>query len=40
VQDREKAFGVLTLTLQPTSYSWRFVSDTGAVLDSATQACH
>lgn len=40
VQDREKAFGVLRLTLQPTSYSWQFVADTGAVLDSGTQACH
>ncbi len=40
VQDREKAFGVLKLTLHPTSYSWQFIADTGAVLDSGTQACH
>jgi hypothetical protein len=30
----DTAFGVLQLTLAPTSYSWRFVSVTGAVLDS------
>ena len=40
VQDRERAYGVLKLTLHPTSYSWQFVADTGVVLDSGTQACH
>lgn len=31
--------GVLKLTLRPTSSEWRFVSVTGAVLDSGTDTC-
>jgi acid phosphatase type 7 len=33
-------FGVLELTLHPTSYSWQMVATTGAVLDSGTSACN
>ena len=34
-------FGVLRLTLHPTSYDWRFVSETGAVVDSGGPVdCH
>lgn len=33
-------FGVLKLTLHPTSYDWAFTSITGVVLDSGTQDCH
>jgi hypothetical protein len=33
-------FGVLELTLHPTSYSWQMVATTGAVLDSGTAACN
>jgi len=34
-------FGVLALTLQPGSYDWRFVSESGAVVDSGGPvACH
>ena len=34
-------FGVLMLTLRPTSYEWRFVPETGkAFTDSGTSACH
>lgn len=32
-------FGVLKLTLHPTSSEWRFVTETGQVLDSGTDAC-
>lgn len=35
-----KRFGVLMLTLHPTSYDWAFVSDTGTTLDSGTAYCH
>jgi acid phosphatase type 7 len=34
-------FGVLQLTLRPTSYSWRFVSEAGKTFtDSGSAACH
>jgi hypothetical protein len=34
-------YGVLELTLHPTSYDWRFVSENGAVVDSGGPvACH
>ncbi len=34
-------FGVLKLTLQPTSYSWRFIAARGrTATDSGTAACH
>jgi hypothetical protein len=34
-------FGVLELTLHPTSYDWRFVPEAGASFtDSGSQACH
>lgn len=36
----EKDFGVLFLTLHPSSYDWAFRSTSGAVLDSGTTACH
>jgi hypothetical protein len=32
-------FGILKLTLHPSSYDWAFVSDDGTVLDSGTDAC-
>ena len=35
------AFGVLTLTLHPTSYDWRFVSEAGRTFtDSGSHPCH
>jgi len=35
------AFGVLSLTLHPTSYDWRFVPEAGQTFsDSGTTACH
>jgi hypothetical protein len=37
---RQKAFGVLLLTLQAKSYQWRFVSASGQVLDSGSETCH
>jgi len=33
-------FGVLKLTLHPTSYDWVFVDDTGVAHDPGTTACH
>ena len=34
-------FGVLTLTLHPTGYDWRFVPEAGKIFtDSGTAACH
>jgi hypothetical protein len=33
-------FGVLKLTLRPTSYSWQFVPTSGTFTDSGTTACH
>ena len=32
-------FGILQLTLHATSYDWKFVSDTGAVIDSGSDDC-
>jgi hypothetical protein len=37
---RATAFGVLVLTLRPGAYDWRFVADSGAVLDQGSGACH
>jgi acid phosphatase type 7 len=35
------AFGILTLTLHPNSYDWRFIPEPGkSFTDSGTQACH
>jgi hypothetical protein len=39
-QVRLGVFGVLKLTLGSGSYSWRFVGENGAVLDSGTGTCH
>lgn len=33
-------FGVLKLTLRPSSYSWQFVDTAGKVRDSGTTGCH
>lgn len=33
-------FGVLKMTLRPTSYSWAFIGTGGRTLDSGTSACH
>ena len=33
-------FGILELTLHAASYDWSFVSVSGAVIDSGSQACH
>jgi hypothetical protein len=33
-------FGVLKLTLHPTSFDFAFVGETGSVIDSGTQQCH
>jgi acid phosphatase type 7 len=40
VEATAKSFGVLELTLHPSSYDWKFVSMGGSVLDSGTTACH
>jgi acid phosphatase type 7 len=38
---RANAFGVLELTLHPTSYDWAFVPDTpGGFADAGSAACH
>lgn len=37
---RLQTFGVLKLTLGNRTYSWRFVGENGAVLDSGTGTCH
>ena len=34
------AFGVLEMTLHPNGYTWRFLSDSGAVLDQGAGLCH
>jgi hypothetical protein len=40
-QTQGHSFGVLQLTLHPTSYEWSFVPTTaGGFTDSGTQACH
>ena len=33
-------FGVLVLTLHSSSYAWKFVNTSGAVIDSGTTQCH
>lgn len=35
----EDHFGVIELTLHPTSYEWRFVSESGVVVDSGSDEC-
>jgi acid phosphatase type 7 len=38
---QNSAFGVLKLTLRPTSYDWRFVPEAGETFtDTGSQACH
>jgi 3',5'-cyclic AMP phosphodiesterase CpdA len=39
-QVRIREFGVLRLTLQPTSYQWAFIQTGGVVTDSGTDGCH
>ena len=39
VQFTTKAFGILKLTLHPTSYDWKFVNTSGNVLDSGSAPC-
>ena len=35
------SFGVLALTLKPTSYDWRFAPEAGSAFsDSGSQPCH
>ena len=38
-QRRLARFGVLALTLRPTGYAWRFLSDRGATLDRGVSDC-
>jgi hypothetical protein len=40
VEATAKSFGILELTLHPSSYDWKFVSTAGQTLDSGTAACH
>jgi hypothetical protein len=40
VEFSAKAFGILELTLHPSSYDWKFVTTAGKTLDSGTAACH
>jgi hypothetical protein len=40
VEATAKTFGILELTLHPSSYDWNFVSTAGKTLDSGTAACH
>jgi hypothetical protein len=38
---QSSTYGVLSLTLRPTSYAWRFVSEAGgSFTDAGSQACH
>jgi len=37
---RLSTFGVVELTLHPTSYTWRFLLTDGTVADTGTTACH
>jgi hypothetical protein len=38
---RKRAFGVLTLTLSPSSYTWKFISEAGnSFTDSGSTDCH
>jgi acid phosphatase type 7 len=34
-----KHFGILELALHPTSYDWKFIADTGEILDSGSDQC-
>jgi acid phosphatase type 7 len=34
-----KHFGILELTLHPSGYDWKFIADTGQVLDSGSDQC-
>ncbi len=34
------SYGVLVMTLHASSYDWKFVTTSGATLDSGTTACH
>jgi hypothetical protein len=36
----DKDFGVLVLTLHASSYDWKFVNTSGAIVDSGSTACH
>jgi Calcineurin-like phosphoesterase len=40
VEFSAKTFGILKLTLHPSSYDWKFVDTSGKVLDSGTAQCH
>jgi hypothetical protein len=40
VELMSRTFGILELTLNPASYSWKFVTTAGATVDSGTAACH
>jgi acid phosphatase type 7 len=40
VQYTNNTFGVLELTLHPTSYDWKFITTSGTTLDSGTTQCH
>jgi acid phosphatase type 7 len=35
-----KVYGILALTLKPTSYDWRFVGEGGRYTDSGSTSCH
>lgn len=37
---RAGVYGVLRLTVNPTSYSWAYVTTTGATVDSGSTTCH
>ncbi len=39
-ETRIKAFGVLKLTLEPSSYRWEFIEGDGAVTDRGSGVCH
>jgi hypothetical protein len=40
VEKTSKTFGILKLTLHPTSYDWRFVNTSGGTVDSGSAPCH
>jgi hypothetical protein len=40
VEKTSKTFGILKLTLHPTSYDWRFVNTSGGTVDSGSTPCH
>lgn len=39
-QADDRSFGVLVLTLHADSYSWKFITTSGATADSGTTGCH